>query len=92
MKEFSYMQAFKEQQSEFKQKYGDAIILFRVSNLYMAVEDDALVCEQELGTSLSVSTADCIKSSAFPSHCLDTYLPKLIRAGHRICICENPWK
>jgi DNA mismatch repair protein MutS len=90
MKEFSYMQFFKEKYNQFKEKYGDAIILFRCSDLYMAIEDDATACQEALGLTLSISTSDRIKSTAFPSHCLDTYLPKLVRAGHRICICDNP--
>ena len=90
MKDFSYMHLFKEKNNEIKAKYGDAIILFRCSNLYMAVEDDASECQRVLGTRISVSISDCIRSTAFPEHCLDTYLPKLVRAGHRICICENP--
>ena len=91
MKDFNYMQAFKEKQVEIKEKYGDAIILFRVSDLYMAVDEDASACGRVLGISVSVCGAVGVRSSAFPNHCLDVYLPKLIRAGHRICICENPW-
>ena len=90
MKNFSYLQLFKEQNIKFKAEHGAVIILYRVSDLYMAVEDDATACQEALGLSLSVSTSDRIKSTAFPSHCLDTYLPKLVRAGHRICICDNP--
>lgn len=92
MKDFTYMQLFKEQRIEFNEKYGKALVLFRFSDLFMAVEDDASECHDILGTSISVSGADGIKSSAFPSHCLDTYLPRLVRAGHRVCICENPFK
>lgn len=90
MKNFSYLQLFKEQNIKFKAEHGAVIILYRVSDLYMAIEEDAMECMQLLGTSISLSGEDRIKSTAFPSHCLDTYLPKLVRAGYRICICDNP--
>ena len=81
MKEFSYMQFFKEKYNLFKAKYGDAIILFRCSDLYMAVEDDATACQEALGLTLSISTSDRIKSHKSAS---------LPRRSDRICICDNP--
>ena len=92
MKEFSYMQFFKEKYNQFKAKYGDAIILFRCSDLYMVVEEDADACSKVLGVPMSVSGTDSIKSVAFPECALDTYLPKLVKAGYRICILDNPLK
>lgn len=92
MKEFSYMQFFKEKYNQYKEKYGDAIILFRVSDLYMAVEEDADAYSKVQGVPMSVSGTDSIKSVAFPECALDTYLPMLVKAGYRICILDNPLK
>ena len=93
MKALTWLQLLKEEALKAKEKYGsDVICLFCVSNLYMVVEDDADACSKVLGVPMSVSGTDSIKSVAFPECALDTYLPKLVKAGYRICILDNPLK
>ena len=90
MENFSYIQLFKDKSLEIKAKFGDAIVLFRTGDLYTIVEEDAVIASEILGLSISISL-NRLKSTAFPEYCLDTYLPKLVRAGHRIAICEEPF-
>lgn len=73
--------------TELKQKHPDAILLFRMGDFYEARDKDAEVCSSILGITLTVRTND--KLAGFPHHTLDTYLPKLVRAGHRVCICDE---
>ena len=88
MENFSFIQLFKDKSLEMKAKYGDALILFRMGDLYTMVEEDAEIASEILGLSITISL-NRLKSTAFPEFCLDTYLPKLVRAGHRICICDG---
>ena len=73
--------------TELKQKHPDTILLFRMGDFYEARDKDAEVCSSILGITLTVRTND--KLAGFPYHALDTYLPKLIRAGHRVAICDQ---
>ena len=74
---------------ELKAKHPDALILFRCGDFYETYEHDAEVCAKELGITLTKRSSDDTKMAGFPYHALDTYLPKLIRAGHRVAICDQ---
>lgn len=84
-----------QQYNELKEKHPDCIILFRKNNAYVAYEDDALTCAKALKMSVIVnrrigSEDYGITYISFPLHAIDIYLPKLVRAGHRIAICDYP--
>ena len=77
---------------EMKKKHPDAILLFRVGDFYELFGEDAEDASKILGitlTSRANGKADRIYLAGFPHHALDTYLPKLIRAGRRVAICEQ---
>lgn len=81
-----------KQYSEMKQKHPDAILLFRVGDFYETFSEDAIVASEILGITLTrrANGKDKeIKLAGFPHHSLDSYLPKLIRAGKRVAICEQ---
>ena len=71
-----------------KGKHPDAIILFRNGDFYEALYEDAKPVADTLGITLTVNT-DGEKIVGFPYHALDSYLPQLIRAGHRVAICDQ---
>ena len=73
---------------ELKEKHPDAILLFRHGDFYEAYEDDAKKCAKVLGITLTYRNADKLPMAGFPHHAIDTYLPKLIRAGNRVAICD----
>ena len=80
------------QYAQFKQKHEGAILLFRVGDFYETFEDDAVKTSKILGITLtkrSNGSASEVHLAGFPYHSLDTYLPKLVRAGHRVAICEQ---
>lgn len=81
-----------KQYHELKAKHPDAILLFRCGDFYETYEDDAADCARILGITLTKRIDDSTRMAGFPYHALDTYLPKLIRAGRRVAICdfENP--
>lgn len=90
-KETPLMEQYK-QFSEMKQKHPDAIILLRVGDFYECIGKDAVTASEILGTTLTRRAngkAGHIELTGFPHHALDTYLPKLVRAGHRLAICEQ---
>ena len=72
-----------------KEKHSDALILFRVGDFYETYLDDAKKIAEVLGLTLTRQAKTKIDLTGFPSHALDTYLPKLIRAGLRIAICDD---
>lgn len=83
------------QWNDLKKRHPDALILFRTGDFYEAYHDDAQKASEILGITLTVSSKDKTKMAGFPYHALDTYLPKIIRAGQRVAICdalENPKK
>lgn len=63
-------------------------MLFRCGDFYEAYKDDAVVCADVLKITLT-NHKDGYKLTAFPHHALDTYLPKLIRSGKRVAICDQ---
>ncbi len=81
-----------EQYKEMKKKHPDAVLLFRCGNFYECFGDDAKTASDVLGITLTTranGSAEKIYLAGFPHHALDTYLPKLVRAGHRVAICEQ---
>ena len=81
-----------KQYLEMKQKHPDAILLFRVGDFYETFSDDAIAASEILGITLTRranGSAQHVELAGFPHHALDTYLPKLVRAGKRVAICEQ---
>ncbi len=81
-----------KQYMAMKQKHPDAILLFRVGDFYETFSDDALAASEILGITLTRranGSAQFVELAGFPHHALDTYLPKLVRAGKRVAICEQ---
>ncbi len=76
------------QYEEMKKKHPDAVVLFRVGDFYETFHDDARIISETLGLTLT-SRADKTPLAGFPHHALDAYLPKLVRAGKRVAICEQ---
>lgn len=76
-----------KQFKEFKKLHPDALLLFRNGDFYESYEDDAEQAAQILG--LVVTRSANSKLAGFPQHALDSYLPKLIRAGKRVAICDQ---
>lgn len=82
-----------KQFQELKAKHPEAVLLFRCGDFYESYMEDAEICAQVLGITLTKRSSDKVSMAGFPYHALDTYLPKLIRAGKRVAICdqiENP--
>lgn len=78
-------------QRDVKQRHPDAIILFRVGDFYEAIQEDAVESADILSLTLVTQTRgdQPIQLVGFPHHALDTYLPRLVRAGKRIAIVEE---
>lgn len=77
---------------DIKSKYDDTIILFRMGDFYETFLDDAVVTSQVLGivlTKRANGKAADVNLAGFPYHSLDNYLPKLVKAGYRVAICEQ---
>ena len=75
-----------------KNKYKDAILLFRVGDFYETFEEDAVTISKVLGITLTKrgsGSASEVDLAGFPYHSLDTYLPRLVRAGYRTAICDQ---
>jgi DNA mismatch repair protein MutS len=75
-----------------KHKYPDAVLLFRVGDFYETFSEDAIKASKILGITLTRranGVASFVELAGFPYHALDTYLPKLVRAGERVAICEQ---
>lgn len=80
------------QHRAIKQKYPDAILLFRVGDFYETFGQDAITASQVLGITLTRRNNSDTASSelaGFPHHALDTYLHKLVKAGFRVAICDQ---
>lgn len=77
---------------EMKRKHPDAILLFRVGDFYETFCEDAIAASEILGITLTRRAngkAQSVELAGFPHHALDSYLPKLVRAGRRVAICEQ---
>ena len=81
-----------KQFNEIKAQYPDALLLFRVGDFYETFGSDAVAASRILGITLTKrknGAAAYIELAGFPHHSLDTYLPKLVRAGNRVAICDQ---
>ncbi|MCH2235084.1 MAG: DNA mismatch repair protein MutS [Crocinitomicaceae bacterium] len=81
-----------KQYNQIKGKYPDALLLFRVGDFYETFGDDAVKASKILNiilTKRANGSASEIALAGFPHHSLDTYLPKLVRAGERVAICDQ---
>lgn len=81
-----------KQYNSIKVKYPDAILLFRVGDFYETFGEDAVKASKILGivlTKRANGSASHIELAGFPHHSLDSYLPKLVRAGYRVAICDQ---
>jgi DNA mismatch repair protein MutS len=80
---------------EFKNMHPEAVLLFRTGEFYMTYQEDAEEAARILGIALTksesknVEEVECMKMAGFPHAALDSYLPKLIRAGKRVAICDQ---
>ncbi|WP_270369225.1 DNA mismatch repair protein MutS [Bacteroides fragilis] len=77
---------------DLKAKHPDAVMLFRCGDFYETYSTDAIIAAEILGITLTKRTngkGKTIEMAGFPHHALDTYLPKLIRAGKRVAICDQ---
>ena len=81
-----------KQFNAIKAKYPDALLLFRVGDFYETFGEDAIATSKILGivlTRRANGAASYIELAGFPYHALDTYLPKLVKAGQRVAICDQ---
>ena len=81
-----------KQYNTIKARYPDALLLFRVGDFYETFGQDAVKASQILGivlTKRANGAASEMELAGFPHHSLDSYLPKLVRAGHRVAICDQ---
>lgn len=81
-----------KQYAGIKAKHPDAILLFRVGDFYETFGEDAIKTSEILGITLTRranGSASFVELAGFPYHAIDTYLPKLVRAGQRVAICEQ---
>ena len=84
--------ALMDQYDRMKKLHPDAVLLFRVGDFYETFADDALTTSSILGITLTKRSnggAADVPLAGFPHHALDTYLPRLVRAGKRVAICEQ---
>jgi DNA mismatch repair protein MutS len=80
------------QYRKIKEKYPDTILLFRMGDFFETFEDDAITASKVLGITLtkrSNGAASEVPLAGFPHHALDNYLPKLVKAGYRVAVCEQ---
>lgn len=77
---------------KIKEQHPDAVLLFRVGDFYETYADDAVIAAEILGITLTKranGAAASVEMAGFPHHALDNYLPKLVRAGKRVAICDQ---
>jgi DNA mismatch repair protein MutS len=80
------------QYAKIKQAHPDSILLFRMGDFFETFEEDAKIASKVLGITLTKranGAAEDVPLAGFPHHAIDTYLPKLVRAGYRVAICEQ---
>lgn len=91
------MTPFMKQYKELKEKHPESILLFKIGDFYEAYDEDATKAGEILGITVTRkfnseekgSDGHALKLAGFPRHALDTYLPKLIRAGVRVAVCNH---
>jgi DNA mismatch repair protein MutS len=80
------------QYSQIKAKYPDTILLFRMGDFFETFENDAVIASKVLGITLTKranGAASDVPLAGFPHHALDNYLPKLVKAGYKVAVCEQ---
>ena len=79
------------QYNEIKEQYPGTILLFRVGDFYETFSDDAILVSKELGITLTKRNngGDQTPLAGFPFHALDTYLPKLVKKGYKVAVCDQ---
>ncbi len=79
------------QYNQIKAKYPDALLLFRVGDFYETFGQDAITASNILGIVLTARNngSSKIELAGFPHHSLETYLPKLVRSGQRVAVCDQ---
>ncbi|MBI5647702.1 MAG: DNA mismatch repair protein MutS [Ignavibacteriae bacterium] len=80
------------QYQRIKSEYPDAVLLFRMGDFFETFEEDAQITSRVLGITLTKRSnggASDVPLAGFPHHALDSYLPKLVRAGYRVAVCEQ---
>lgn len=80
------------QYRKIKEKYPEMILLFRMGDFFETFEEDAIITSKVLGITLtkrSNGAASEVPLAGFPHHAIDNYLPKLVRAGYRVAVCEQ---
>jgi len=80
------------QYQKIKEKYPDTILLFRMGDFFETFDEDAKIAAKVLGITLtkrSNGAAENVPLAGFPHHAIDTYLPKLVRNGYRVAVCEQ---
>lgn len=80
------------QYSQIKAKYPDTILLFRMGDFFETFEQDAVIASKVLGITLTKRSnggASEVPLAGFPHHALDNYLPKLVKAGYKVAVCEQ---
>ncbi|SFE14029.1 DNA mismatch repair protein MutS [Chitinophaga sp. CF118] len=81
-----------QQHKAIKTRYPDAVLLFRVGDFYETFNEDAVIASKVLGivlTKRANGSASYVDLAGFPHHSLDTYLHKLVKAGHRVAVCDQ---
>ena len=81
-----------KQYFEVKSKHPDALLLFRVGDFYETFGDDAVTASKVLGivlTKRANGSAQHVELAGFPHHSIETYLPKLVRAGYKVAVCDQ---
>jgi DNA mismatch repair protein MutS len=81
-----------DQYFAIKAEYPDALLLFRVGDFYETFAEDAIKTSKALGivlTRRANGSASSVELAGFPHHALDTYLPKLVRAGYKVAVCDQ---
>lgn len=76
-----------KQYRKIKSRYSDALLLFRVGDFYETFEDDAIKCSESLN--ILLTNRSDTKLAGFPHHALNNFLPKLVKAGYRVAICDQ---
>lgn len=91
-KDFMQQTPLMTQYFKIKQQHPDTILLFRVGDFFETFEEDAKIASKVLGITLtkrSNGAAEDVPLAGFPHHAIDAYLPKLVRAGYRVAVCEQ---
>ncbi|MBN2572161.1 MAG: DNA mismatch repair protein MutS, partial [Ignavibacteriales bacterium] len=81
-----------QQYYKIKKQYPDTVLLYRMGDFFETFEEDAKIASKVLGITLTKranGAAGEVPLAGFPHHALDSYLPKLVRAGYRVAVCEQ---